>query len=264
MDSVNTYWSDRAALEWQVELGADEAIGDTPVNRYEVPETLKKPAAAPKAVTVEVPLTKPAETAKVDVVAEARKLAAAASDVAGLRGALDDFNFCDAKRAARNTVFSEGDSEARVLVVGEMPDRDADRAGKPFAGAAEQLLHRMFDAIGLSTSSEDAAMGLYLASPVPWRFPALPQSADLDMLKPFLERHIELTSADVIVLMGNTACQMLLGRAGVSRLRGQWADVLGRPALPMLHPAALMQSPSAKREAWADLLALQAKLRGKS
>ena len=62
--------------------------------------------------------------------------------------------------------------------------------------------------------------------------------------------------------MGNTACQMLLGKSGVSRMRGQWGEVLGCPTMPMMHPAQLMQTPLAKRDAWADLLAVQKKLRG--
>ena len=81
------------------------------------------------------------------------------------------------------------------------------------------------------------------------------------MMQPFLERHIALANPDVLVLMGNTPCQALLGRAGITRIRGHWQDVLGRPALPMFHPAYLLRQAAAKREAWADLLELQARLR---
>ena len=66
---------------------------------------------------------------------------------------------------------------------------------------------------------------------------------------------------DVLVLMGNISCQALLGRKGITRLRGTWTEAFGRPVLPMFHPAYLLRTPSAKREAWADLLALQARLR---
>ena len=81
------------------------------------------------------------------------------------------------------------------------------------------------------------------------------------MLKPFLIRHIELADPDVIVLMGNWACTALLGRAGITRLRGTWQTVMGKPAMPMTHPAYLLRTPVAKREAWADLLDIQARLR---
>lgn len=82
------------------------------------------------------------------------------------------------------------------------------------------------------------------------------------MMLPFLERHIALADPDVIVLMGNTPCQALLGKAGITRMRGHWAEVMGRPALPMFHPAYLLRNPAAKHEAWADLLNLKARLRG--
>ena len=81
------------------------------------------------------------------------------------------------------------------------------------------------------------------------------------MMLPFLRRHIALAAPEVLVIMGNTSTQALLGRRGITRLRGQWAEAEGRPALPMLHPAYLLRNPLAKREAWADLLALKARLR---
>jgi DNA polymerase len=80
------------------------------------------------------------------------------------------------------------------------------------------------------------------------------------MFLPFLRRHIELASPDLVVLMGNTPCQALLGRTGITRIRGQWTEALGRPVLPMFHPAYLLRTPEAKREAWADLLSLRARL----
>ena len=82
------------------------------------------------------------------------------------------------------------------------------------------------------------------------------------MMLPFLKRHIALVAPDFIVPMGNAACRALLGKSGITRLRGQWAAVDGIPALPMLHPAYLLRTPMAKREAWADLLALKARLKG--
>jgi len=66
--------------------------------------------------------------------------------------------------------------------------------------------------------------------------------------------------AEIIVLMGNYSCQAGLGKRGITRLRGQWHEAYGHPAVPMLHPAYLLRQPHAKREAWADLLSLKAKL----
>ncbi len=81
------------------------------------------------------------------------------------------------------------------------------------------------------------------------------------MMLPFVARHVELVNPDVLVLIGNVSCLALLGRKGITRLRGTWTEALGRPALPMLHPAYLLRTPQAKRESWADLLTLQARLR---
>jgi DNA polymerase len=73
-------------------------------------------------------------------------------------------------------------------------------------------------------------------------------------------RHVELADPEVLVCMGNISCGALLGRRGVTRLRGTWAEALGRPTLPMFHPAYLLRTPSAKRETWEDLLSLQERL----
>jgi len=81
------------------------------------------------------------------------------------------------------------------------------------------------------------------------------------MLGPFVRRHIELAEPEVLILMGNFACQGLTGRRGITRLRGQWQEVLGRPAMPMFHPAFLLRRPQEKAKAWADLLELKARLK---
>lgn len=79
-------------------------------------------------------------------------------------------------------------------------------------------------------------------------------------MTPFLARHVELAAPDLIVVTGNTACAALLGRTGITRLRGRWAEAWGRPVMPMCHPAYLLRNPEAKREAWADLLEVKARL----
>ena len=149
------------------------------------------------------------------------------------------------------------------MVIGEAPERDEDRAGTVLSGDRRLLLDKMFAAIDLGVAHDDVARRVYLTAAFPWSAGSVPpKPADMATLTPFLERHIALVNPDVLILMGNTACQMLLGKSGVSRMRGQWAEVLGRPTMPMMHPAQLMQTPLAKRDAWADLLAVQDKLRG--
>ena len=148
------------------------------------------------------------------------------------------------------------------MIVGEAPGRDEDIEGRPFVGKAGQLLDKMLAAIGLSRTAMDPEQAVYITNVLPWRPPSnrTPEPDEIAMLLPFLERHIALADPAFVVLMGNTPCQALLGRSGITRLRGNWVEVLGRPALPMVHPAYLLRMPAAKREAWADLLALKGRL----
>ena len=81
---------------------------------------------------------------------------------------------------------------------------------------------------------------------------------------PFVQRHVELVDPDYLILMGNIACQGVMGKRGITRLRGQWVEAIDRPAIPMFHPAFLLRSPHMKREAWADLLDLKSRLMTKS
>jgi DNA polymerase len=80
------------------------------------------------------------------------------------------------------------------------------------------------------------------------------------MMRPFVLRHIALAGPTILVIVGNISAQCLIGKRGITRLRGEWTEVQGIPALPMFHPAYLLRNPAMKRESWADLLALKARL----
>ncbi|QJF52303.1 uracil-DNA glycosylase [Roseobacter ponti] len=263
MESAEFHYA-RALLEWQVELGATEAIGDMPVNCYELPDTM--PGTAPKQAAPAAPGTRagaaagsPAAVAA-DPVAEAERAAMAATDLDGLRAALAGFEHCALKKGARNLVFSDGRPGAAVMIIGEAPGRDEDREGRPFVGAAGQLLDRMFAAIGLGRGPDDTPV--YITNVLPWRPPQNrdPSPEEIAMMRPFLLRHIELSRPQVLVIMGNISAQALLGRRGITRLRGSWTEACGLPAMPMCHPAYLLRTPEAKRDAWADLLEIRARL----
>ncbi|MGI9389198.1 MAG: uracil-DNA glycosylase [Boseongicola sp.] len=248
------FWEQKAALEFQVALGADEAIGDEPIDRYAAGE---RAAAVAAAGAVEQ------EPTSADPVAAAVEAAADTRDLSGLRAAMETYDHCELKRGARQLVFADGSPNAQVMIIGEAPGRDEDIQGKPFVGRAGQFLDLMFSHIGLSRSSPDAERALYITNVLPWGPPQNrdPREDEIAMMRPFLERHVELIAPKVLVVMGNHACQALLGRRGITRLRGTWTDAINRPALPMFHPAYLLRNPAAKREAWADLLALNARLR---
>ena len=249
-----------AALSWQVDLGVGDVIGDAPINRYELVE-----AAAVAQVEVPVkaaPVPVAVAPSGAGAVAAAKAAAGAAGSLEELRAALAGFEHCEIKQGARSLVFGDGNPGARVLILGEAPGSEEDREGRPFVGAAGQLLDKMFAAIGLSRGAEDAREAVYITNVMPWRPPQNrdPSAQEIAMMRPFVERHIALINPDVIVLMGNTPCMAILGQRGILKLRGVWAEALGKPVLPMAHPAYLLRNPIAKREAWADLLALKARL----
>ena len=260
-----------AALSWQVDLGVSDVLGDAPVDRYEAVKAAGVKAADVKAAGVVAALAAAAAepvaapvAVSGDAVAVAREAAGRAGSLEALRAALGAYEHCEIKRGARNLVFADGLAGARVLVLGEAPGVEEDREGRPFVGRAGQMLDRMFAAIGLSRGAAERGAGLYITNVMPWRPPQNrdPEPGEIAMMRPFVERHIELADPEIIVVMGNTPCAALLGTKGITRLRGVWTSALGRPVLPMFHPAYLLRQPAMKREAWADLLALQARLRG--
>lgn len=252
-----THFEALDALRWQVELGADEAISEVPINRFDAPKVEPRPAAAPIA---DEPVAEPASAPASSGTAE---LARACGTLEELQTAIAAFDGCDLKKGARNTVFSDGNPGARVMIIGEAPGQEEDRAGKPFVGRSGQLLDRMFAAIGLSRAAEDAAAAVYITNVMPWRPPQNrdPSTDEMAMMKPFLLRHIELAAPELLVTMGNPATKTVLETTvGITRMRGTWAEFAGVPVMPMFHPAALLRDPLKKREAWADLLEIKARL----
>ncbi len=250
----------RAALEWQRDMGVDEVMSETPVNRYALPKTLPKMGKSSNIKPVSfAPNILPVEDSGADI---ATLMAGRAETLDDLRSALAVFEHCALKKGARNLVFADGNPAARIMVIGEAPSRDEDREGRPFVGQAGLLLDKMFAAIGLARDAQSDRDALYITNVMPWRPPQNrdPSPQEMAMMLPFLVRHVALADPDYLVLMGNIACQAVLGRKGVSRLRGNWVTALGKPAMPMFHPAALLQDGLKKRDAWADLLSLQAKL----
>ena len=179
-----------------------------------------------------------------------------------LRAALEAFDGCALKHTASNMIFADGNPAARLMVIGEVPGRDEDRVGLPLVGVAGQLFDRMLASIGLSRA--DA----YVTTLIPWRPPGnrTPTDEEMDILMPWLCRHIQLVDPDCILLLGGAPAKSLLGQAGgILKLRGRWHDLdtgdgVVRRAMATLHPAYLLRSPAQKRLAYADLLALAEEL----
>lgn len=265
MESALDWHQAKALLEWYVELGVTDAVAETPIDRYELKPEPPKAPAAPVAAAPQGP-TPVQEVPATDWVAVAKELAAAAGNLEALAEAMQGYDGSPLKKGARSFVFADGNPAARVMIVGEGPGQEEDREGKPFVGRAGQLLDQMFAAIGLNRATPDTENALYITNVVPYRPPGNrnPTPEEIGMFTPFLLRHIELADPDIIVPMGNIALTALLDRQGITKLRGQWTEVLGKPAIPMFHPSYLLRNPISKREAWADLLDIQAKLRAKA
>ena len=269
-----------ALLQWQIEMGADEAIGPEAWDRLAPADPHPNPPppagggacrdggeravirTSPAPARPAAPPRSLSESAAEPVQA-ARVLAAQADSVAALAAVIADFNACPLKRTATNTVFVDGNPEAPVMIIGEAPGADEDRIGRPFVGRAGQLLDRMLAAIGLDRA------GVQITNVIYWRPPGnrKPTAAEIASCLPFVFRHVALSRPKVLVLAGGTAASSLLDTAeGITRLRGRWFDLAipgldaKLPTLPMFHPAFLLRSPERKREAWRDLLALKSKL----
>jgi len=182
-----------------------------------------------------------------------------------LKQAIENFDGCALKRTARNMVFSRGNPDAKIMIVGEAPGRDEDEQGKPFVGRSGQLLDAMFKAIGLE--EED----LYISNIVNWRPPGNrnPTQEEVAICLPLIERHIAIQNPDTLIVTGGVAAQSLLrSTTGITKLRGRWAEYLLKDeqgsetgikvrTLPMFHPSYLLRRPAEKRHAWSDLLLLK-------
>jgi DNA polymerase len=265
---------DEQTLRWLIEMGADEAIGEVPVDRFVAsrspPKSLPEPrraSTAPLAAPLPPPppalAPTPSNAAVSAAVAGARALAAAANTVRELEAAVAAFDGCALKATATRLVFADGNPAAKIMLIGEAPGADEDRQGKPFVGASGQLLDRMLACIGLDRTTT------YITNVLFWRPPGnrTPTTAEIAACLPFVERHIELIAPKLLVLVGGAAAKTLLNtQEGIIKLRGRWFEVR-RPGLPQpipaiatFHPAYLLRSPGQKRQAWQDLLAIKRRL----
>jgi len=264
------------ALAWQLELGADEAIGDAPLDRF------AESAASAAVPIVATPAVRRAPDGATGTTADAPRrpegpqaaegqtegqsphaLARAAATLEELAEAMRSFEGSPLKKSARSFVFCDGLAGARVMVIGEAPGGEEDRIGKPFVGRAGQLLDRMLAAIGLDRTTA------YIANVIPWRPPGnrTPSPQETEICRPFITRQIELADPNILVLLGGAAAKTLVETSeGIMRMRGKWRDYdTGSRkirAMATLHPAYLLRQPLAKKLAWRDFLAIKAALDG--
>jgi DNA polymerase len=195
-------------------------------------------------------------------IADARRIAAAAKTLGELRTAIERFDGCPLKQAARNTVVCDGAFDAEVMIVGEAPGGEEDAMGLPFVGRAGKLLDKMLAAIGLSRQSN-----VYITNLIYWRPPGNrdPSPAEMQVCAPFLAKQIELKAPKLLLTAGKFATQAMLGTEdGIMRLRGRKLRFTQEglpapiPCVPMLHPAYLLRRAEDKAKAWDDLRTIAA------
>jgi len=164
---------------------------------------------------------------------------------------------CALYAGRKQTVFARGNPAAELCFVGEGPGADEDAEGFPFVGKAGQLLDRMVAAMGYQRDD------VYICNIVKCRPPnnRKPEPDEMGKCMPYLREQLDLVAPKVIVALGATAVEGLLGvGGGITRLRGQWKVYRAIPVMPTFHPAYLLRSPEAKREVWADLQAVMKQL----
>ncbi len=268
---VNAYL---AALKWYQDQGIDEALDEMPIDRRAL-----KPAVVPSIVedapqpsiavqAAQEPPT-PAFLGKSDASAEAIKCAKKATTLAELQDAIQQFDGIALKKTASNMVFASGQSDADVMLIGEAPAKEDDRAGEAFMDADGRFLDVMISHIGLSR-----AENIYMSNLLNWRPPGgrSPNPAEIEVSLPFIERHIALVKPKLLIFCGGTVAQTLLGTSEtLSKLRKTWHDYTPQtadltkdttaiPAIVTYAPAYLLTTPTQKRAAWADLLEIKAKM----
>ena len=161
---------------------------------------------------------------------------------------------CDLKKNATNLVFSDGNINSKLMIIGEGPGANEDAEGKPFVGRAGQLLNKMLAAIQLDRRK------VYISNVVNYRPPGnrRPTEVEIEKYLPYLKSHIEIINPKILLLLGSTALNTLIGNeAVISKARGKWIQKEIGTVKPWIiasfHPAFLMRQPEQKKLAWIDL-----------
>ena len=167
---------------------------------------------------------------------------------------------CELKKSATNVVFSDGNPKAKIMLIGEGPGANEDREGLPFVGRAGALLDKMLASINLDRKNT------YITNVVNYRPPENRRPTEEEIAKylPYLKQHIEIINPRILVLLGSTALNAIIGnKIVISKARGQWAEKqfgeCKASVIVTFHPAFLMRQPAQKKMAWIDLKMIREK-----
>ena len=177
-----------------------------------------------------------------------------------LKKSILSLNNCDLKRQAKNIVFSDGNPNSKIMLIGEAPGANEDEEGLPFVGRAGALLDKMLAAIDLDRKK------VYISNIINYRPPdnRRPTDEEIKRYLPFITKHIEIISPKILVLLGSTAMNALIGNEVViSKMRGKWIEKkfgnCKTSVIITFHPAFLMRQPAQKKMAWIDLKMIREK-----
>ena len=177
-----------------------------------------------------------------------------------LKNKIHNIKNCELKKSATNLVFGDGDINAKIMIIGEGPGAQEDAAGIPFVGRAGKLLDKMLNAIQLDRSK------VYISNVVNYRPPENRRPTEIEIKRylPYLKNHIEIINPKILVLLGSTALNTLIGNEIViSKARGKWIQKEIGKIKPWIiasfHPAFLMRQPEQKKLAWIDLKMIREK-----
>ena len=183
------------------------------------------------------------------------------SNLKNLKSKIININNCELKKNAKQIVFSDGDFNSSVMIVGEGPGQKEDELGKPFVGDAGQLLNKMLDAINIKRES------IYITNVVNYRPPSnrKPEPSEINRYSEFLREHISIIDPKILILMGSTAMEALFGsKIKITKERGIWKEVIinNKTYLVMItfHPAYLLRQADQKKYSWIDLKEIRKKI----
>ncbi len=171
-----------------------------------------------------------------------------------LKKTIIELKNCNLKRQAKNMVFCDGNPKSKIMLVGEAPGANEDQEGLPFVGRAGMLLDKMLAAINLDRKK------VYISNIVNYRPPEnrKPTEEEIRRYLPFITKHIEIINPKILVLLGSTAMNALIGNdIVISKMRGKWINKkfgnCKTSVIVTFHPAFLMRQPAQKKMAWIDL-----------
>lgn len=250
-------------IEWYAQNGVNDIISKSSKQNMQTKSTQKK-INTPK---MRLKTTQDNNALFTNAAIEARELADKSNTLDELKQNLENFNGCPLKKTATNTVFSDGQKDAKIMLIGEAPGANEDLEGIPFCGESGKLLDTIFLSIDISR-----AKNLYITNTIFWRPPGnrKPTEQEMQCCIPFLEKHIALIKPNLIILAGSTACNAILANSTpISKQRQKvfsyTNQYLSHPieTIVIFHPSYLLRQPSQKKSAWQDMLFINTLLKNK-